>query len=188
MPLLLSTCPNLTPTPRTRSLVDTQSRGGRMPRIKVEVDGVTYEDDVEPRLLLVHYLRDRLGKVGTPVGCDTTNCGACPVLVDGMAAKRCSVLSGQAHDHAITTTGGLGVGVGCTGAGGTHTRGRSRSPRRRRWLGRGWWRSSGAGTWAGNRGGCRAIGRSPRRGGSPPPRRSRSPRCGTPVSRWPAWW
>ena len=50
-----------------------------MASIAVTVDGVTYEDDVEPRLLLVHYLRDRLGKTGTPVGCDTSNCGACTV-------------------------------------------------------------------------------------------------------------
>jgi aerobic carbon-monoxide dehydrogenase small subunit len=80
-----------------------------MPRIKVEVDGVTYEDDVEPRLLLVHYLRDRLGKVGTPVGCDTTNCGACTVLMDGMSVKSCSVLAVQADTHDITTIEGLGI-------------------------------------------------------------------------------
>jgi carbon-monoxide dehydrogenase small subunit len=80
-----------------------------MPRIKVEVDGVTYEDDVEPRLLLVHYLRDRLGKVGTPIGCDTTNCGACTVLMDGLSVKSCSVLAVQADGRAITTIEGLGV-------------------------------------------------------------------------------
>ncbi|HXA62000.1 MAG TPA: (2Fe-2S)-binding protein [Streptosporangiaceae bacterium] len=80
-----------------------------MPRIKVEVDGVTYEDDVEPRILLVHYLRDRLGKVGTPVGCDTTNCGACTVLMDGMSVKSCSILAVQADTHHITTIEGLGI-------------------------------------------------------------------------------
>jgi aerobic carbon-monoxide dehydrogenase small subunit len=80
-----------------------------MPRIKVEVDGVTYEDDVEPRLLLVHYLRDRLGKVGTPIGCDTTNCGACTVLMDGLSVKSCSVLAVQADGRAITTIEGLGI-------------------------------------------------------------------------------
>ena len=80
-----------------------------MPRIKVEVDGVTYEDDVEPRLLLVHYLRDRLGKVGTPIGCDTTNCGACTVLMDGLSVKSCSVLAVQADGRQITTIEGLGV-------------------------------------------------------------------------------
>jgi aerobic carbon-monoxide dehydrogenase small subunit len=80
-----------------------------MPRIKVEVDGVTYEDDVEPRLLLVHYLRDRLGKVGTPIGCDTTNCGACTVLLDGLSVKSCSVLAVQADGREITTIEGLGI-------------------------------------------------------------------------------
>jgi aerobic carbon-monoxide dehydrogenase small subunit len=80
-----------------------------MPRIKVEVDGVTYEDDVEPRLLLIHYLRDRLGKVGTPIGCDTTNCGACTVLLDGLSVKSCSVLAVQADGRAITTIEGLGI-------------------------------------------------------------------------------
>lgn len=64
-----------------------------MPRIRVEVDGATYEDDVEPRLLLVQYLRERLGKVGTPVGCDTSNCGACTVLMDGLSVKSCSVFA-----------------------------------------------------------------------------------------------
>lgn len=78
-----------------------------MPRISVKVDGVTYEDDVEPRLLLVHYLRDRLGKVGTPVGCDTTNCGACTVLVDGMSVKSCSMLAVQADGSAVTTIEGM---------------------------------------------------------------------------------
>src|SRR6266567_5062604 len=81
-----------------------------MPQIKVEVDGVTYEDDVEPRLLLVHYLRDRLGKVGTPVGCDTSNCGACTVLLDGVSVKSCSVLAVQADGTEITTIEGLANG------------------------------------------------------------------------------
>src|SRR5919204_3349912 len=85
--------------------------GDRMPRIKVEVDGVTYEDDVEPRLLLVHYLRDRLGKVGTPIGCDTTNCGACTVHMDGLSVKSCSVLAVQADGSEITTIEGIGNGA-----------------------------------------------------------------------------
>ncbi|WP_037559952.1 (2Fe-2S)-binding protein [Spirillospora albida] len=81
-----------------------------MPRIRVEVDGSSYEDDVEPRLLLVHYLRDRLGKVGTPVGCDTTNCGACTVLMDGLSVKSCSVLAVQADGREVTTVEGLRAG------------------------------------------------------------------------------
>ena len=78
-----------------------------MARIEVTVDGVRYGDEVEPRLLLVHYLRDRLGKVGTPVGCDTSNCGACTVLIDGQSAKSCSVLAVQVDGAQITTIEGL---------------------------------------------------------------------------------
>ena len=78
-----------------------------MARIEVTVDGVRYGDEVEPRLLLVHYLRDRLGKVGTPVGCDTSNCGACTVLVDGQSVKSCSVLAVQTDGAEITTIEGL---------------------------------------------------------------------------------
>ncbi len=78
-----------------------------MARISVTVDGVAYEDEVEPRLLLVHYLRERLGKVGTVVGCDTSNCGACTVLLDGKSVKSCSVLAVQADGSAITTIEGL---------------------------------------------------------------------------------
>jgi aerobic carbon-monoxide dehydrogenase small subunit len=83
-----------------------------MPRVSVQVDGVTYDDDVEPRLLLAHYLRDRLGKVGTPIGCDTSNCGACTVLLDGMSVKSCSVLAVQADGKDVTTIEGLGDGQG----------------------------------------------------------------------------
>jgi carbon-monoxide dehydrogenase small subunit len=83
-----------------------------MPRVSVEVDGVKYEDDVEPRLLLAHYLRDRLGKVGTPIGCDTSNCGACTVLLDGLSVKSCSVLAVQADGKDVTTIEGLGDGQG----------------------------------------------------------------------------
>jgi carbon-monoxide dehydrogenase small subunit len=78
-----------------------------MPRISVTVDGVTYEDDVEPRLLLVYYLRDRLGLTGTNVGCDTSNCGACTVLFDGRSVKSCTVLAAQADGAQITTIQGL---------------------------------------------------------------------------------
>ena len=69
-----------------------------MTQLRVTVDEVAYEDDVEPRLLLVHYLRERLGKVGTVVGCDTSNCGACTVLLNGRSVKSCSMLAIQARD------------------------------------------------------------------------------------------
>ena len=78
-----------------------------MTRIRTTVDGVRYEDDVEPRLLLVHYLRDRLGRTGTPVGCDTSNCGACTVHLNGSAVKSCTVLAVQADGTEVTTIQGL---------------------------------------------------------------------------------
>ena len=78
-----------------------------MPDISVTVDGVRYEDHVEPRLLLVHYLREVVGKTGTPVGCDTSNCGACTVLMDGQSVKSCSVLAVQADGAEVTTIEGL---------------------------------------------------------------------------------
>jgi carbon-monoxide dehydrogenase small subunit len=81
-----------------------------MTRITVTVDGVSYSDDVEPRLLLVHYLREVLGKTGTPVGCDTSNCGACTVLMDGHSVKSCAVLAVQADSTDITTIEGLANG------------------------------------------------------------------------------
>ncbi len=76
-------------------------------RITVTVDGTSYTDEVEPRLLLVHYLRDRLGKVGTVVGCDTSNCGACTVHLNGRSVKSCSVLAVQADGSEVTTVEGL---------------------------------------------------------------------------------
>jgi aerobic carbon-monoxide dehydrogenase small subunit len=76
-------------------------------RITVTVDGTTYTDDVEPRLLLVHYLRERLGKVGTVVGCDTSNCGACTVHLNGQSVKSCSVLAVQVDGAEITTIEGI---------------------------------------------------------------------------------
>jgi carbon-monoxide dehydrogenase small subunit len=78
-----------------------------MNRIHVNVDGVSYTDDVEPRQLLVYYLRDRLGKVGTVVGCDTSNCGACTVLLNGRSVKSCTVLAVQADGGEVTTIEGL---------------------------------------------------------------------------------
>ena len=81
-----------------------------MASITVTVDGVTYSDEVEPRLLLVHYLRERLGKTGTPVGCDTSNCGACTVHMNGVSVKSCAVLAVQADGAEITTIEGLSNG------------------------------------------------------------------------------
>jgi len=86
-----------------------------MTHITVTVDGVSYADDVEPRLLLVHYLREVLGKTGTPVGCDTSNCGACTVLLDGQSVKSCSVLAVQADGSDVTTIEGLAGGLAGTG-------------------------------------------------------------------------
>lgn len=80
-----------------------------MTRISVTVDGVKYSDDIEPRTLLVHYLRETLGKVGTVVGCDTSNCGACTVHLDGRSVKSCNVLAVQADGHDVTTIEGLAL-------------------------------------------------------------------------------
>jgi carbon-monoxide dehydrogenase small subunit len=76
-------------------------------KINVKVDGVAYTDEVEPRTLLVHYLREQLGKVGTVVGCDTSNCGACTVDLDGRSVKSCTVLAVQADGSEVTTIEGL---------------------------------------------------------------------------------
>ena len=76
-------------------------------RVRMKVDGVQYEDEVEPRKLLTHHLREGLGRVGTPIGCDTSNCGSCTVLIDGDSVKSCSVLAVQADGHEVTTIEGL---------------------------------------------------------------------------------
>jgi carbon-monoxide dehydrogenase small subunit len=75
--------------------------------ITLSVNGDERSDDVEPRRLLVHYLRDDLGLTGTNVGCDTSSCGACTVLLDGQSVKACTVLAAQADGHAVTTIEGL---------------------------------------------------------------------------------
>jgi carbon-monoxide dehydrogenase small subunit len=81
-----------------------------MTKIKATVDGTVYEADVEPRQLLVYWLRQDLGRVGTVVGCDTSNCGTCTVLLDGRSVKSCSVLAVQADGCEITTIQGLADG------------------------------------------------------------------------------
>ena len=83
-----------------------------MSRITVRVDGVEYSDDVEPRTLLVHYLRETLGKVGTVVGCDTSNCGACTVHLDGRSVKSCNMLAVQADGREVTTIEGIATDGG----------------------------------------------------------------------------
>lgn len=80
--------------------------------IGVTVNGVAYSRDVEPRMLLVHFLRDELGLTGTNVGCDTSSCGACTVHLDGQSAKSCTVLAPQADGSEITTIEGLATEAG----------------------------------------------------------------------------
>jgi aerobic carbon-monoxide dehydrogenase small subunit len=78
--------------------------------INLTVNGSPQAHEVEPRLLLVHYLREVLGLTGTHVGCDTSQCGACTVLVDGEAVKSCTLLAVQADGATVTTIEGLGEG------------------------------------------------------------------------------
>ena len=78
-----------------------------MARINLTVDGAQVSDDVEPRMLLVQYLREKLGKTGTVIGCDTSNCGACTVHLDGTSVKSCNVLAVQADGREVTTIEGL---------------------------------------------------------------------------------
>jgi aerobic carbon-monoxide dehydrogenase small subunit len=80
---------------------------GRVP-IAVTVNGQLHAGDVEPRQLLVHFLRDTLGLTGTHVGCDTSNCGACTVHLNGDAVKSCTVLAVQTDDAEVTTIEGMG--------------------------------------------------------------------------------
>jgi carbon-monoxide dehydrogenase small subunit len=75
--------------------------------LSIKVNGVEQTHEVEPRLLLAHYLRDVLGLTGTNIGCDTSQCGSCTVLMDGMAVKSCTVLALQADGASITTIEGL---------------------------------------------------------------------------------
>ena len=75
--------------------------------VSVTVNGVVRAADVEPRTLLVHFLRDDLRLTGTNIGCDTSSCGACTVLVDGLSAKSCTLLAAQVDGSEITTIEGL---------------------------------------------------------------------------------
>jgi carbon-monoxide dehydrogenase small subunit len=76
--------------------------------VHIEVNGRATAEEVEDRTLLVHYVRDVLGLTGTNIGCDTTSCGACTVLLDGESVKSCTVLAAQADGHSVTTVEGLG--------------------------------------------------------------------------------
>ena len=78
-----------------------------MHKIKVRINATEYEHEVEPRLLLVHYIRDKARLTGTHVGCDTGNCGACTVHLDGKAVKSCLMLAVQAEGHEVTTIEGV---------------------------------------------------------------------------------
>src|SRR3954466_17500 len=75
--------------------------------ITLTVNGSSHSAEVEPRLLLVHFLRDELGLTGTHIGCETSLCGACTVLLDGRAVKSCTVLAVQADGSKVTTVEGL---------------------------------------------------------------------------------
>src|SRR6188472_721823 len=79
-------------------------------KVSITVNGEATEHDVEPRLLLVHYLRDAVGLTGTNVGCDTSSCGACTVHLNGESVKSCTVLAVQADERTITTIEGLADG------------------------------------------------------------------------------
>jgi carbon-monoxide dehydrogenase small subunit len=75
--------------------------------VSIKVNGVAHQDEVEPRLLLVHYLRDVLGLTGTHIGCETSICGACTVFVDGQSVKSCTMLAVQADGAGVTTIEGM---------------------------------------------------------------------------------
>jgi len=78
-------------------------------KIRVTVNGTAHESDVEPRTLLVHYVREVLGLTGTNVGCDTSSCGACSIHLNGEAVKSCTVLAVQADGSEVTTIEGMAV-------------------------------------------------------------------------------
>jgi carbon-monoxide dehydrogenase small subunit len=80
-------------------------------KVTVTVNGITYERDVEPRTLLAYFLREECGQTGTHIGCDTSSCGCCVVVVDGVrAVKSCAMFAAQADGHEILTVEGLAVG------------------------------------------------------------------------------
>ena len=76
-------------------------------KVSIEINGRPVAEEVEDRTLLVHFIRENAGLTGTNIGCDTTSCGACTVLLDGESVKSCTVLAAQADGHAVTTVEGL---------------------------------------------------------------------------------
>ncbi len=78
--------------------------------VKITINGRRYERDIEPRLLLIHFIRVYVGLTGTKVGCDTSQCGSCTVLIDGVSAKSCTTLAVQADGASVTTIEGLSDG------------------------------------------------------------------------------
>lgn len=76
-------------------------------KVTIEINGRSVSDEIEDRTLLVHFIRENAGLTGTNIGCDTTSCGACTVLLDGESVKSCTVLAAQADGHGITTVEGL---------------------------------------------------------------------------------
>jgi aerobic carbon-monoxide dehydrogenase small subunit len=93
-----------------KAFLRNEGKYGMRQTIKLKVNGGQREDDVEPRMLLVHYLRDRLNLTGTHVGCDTGQCGACTVLLNGEAVKSCMVLAVQANGADVRTVESLAEG------------------------------------------------------------------------------
>ncbi len=81
-----------------------------MHEVNVTVNGTSYTESIEPRLLLVHFIREVLDLTGTHIGCDTSNCGACTVLLDGRSVKSCTVFAVQADGREVTTVEGLAEG------------------------------------------------------------------------------
>lgn len=79
--------------------------------IEVEINGTNVSKEVEPRLLLVHFLREELGLTGTKIGCDTSQCGSCTIMLDGQAVKSCTVLAVQADGSSVTTIEGVANGA-----------------------------------------------------------------------------
>lgn len=79
-------------------------------KISVTVNGAKHDSDIEPRTLLVHYIRETLGLTGTNIGCDTSSCGACTIHVDGQSVKSCTLLAAQADGSTVTTIEGLAKG------------------------------------------------------------------------------